>query len=66
MQCYLHLTNDGQNSTSAPGQGTIHAGSNGTATLTNVAYDEWIKKVRMPGYKIKSKVENFSKDLDCG
>ena len=42
MQCYLHLTNDGQNSTSAPGQGTIHAGSNGTATLTNVAYDEWM------------------------
>ncbi|MBQ6307132.1 MAG: T9SS type A sorting domain-containing protein [Bacteroidales bacterium] len=42
MQCYLHLTNDGQNSTSAPGQGTIHAGSNGTATLTNVAYDQWM------------------------
>ena len=42
MQCYLHLTNDGQNSTSAPGQGTIHAGSNGTATLTNVVYDEWM------------------------
>ena len=42
MQCYLHLTNDGQNSTSAPGQGTIHAGSNGTATLTNVVYDDWM------------------------
>ena len=42
MQCYLHLTNDGQNSTSAPGQGTIHAGSNSTATLTNVVYDEWM------------------------
>ena len=42
MQCYLHLTNDGQNSTSAPGQGTIHAGSNGTATLTNVVYDQWM------------------------
>ena len=42
MQCYLHLTNDGQNSTSAPGQGTIHAGSNNTATLTNVVYDQWM------------------------
>jgi len=42
MQCYLHLTNDGQNSTSAPGQGTIHAGSNATATLTNVVYDQWM------------------------
>ena len=42
MQCYLHLINDGQNSTSAPGQGTIHAGSNGTATLTNVVYDAWM------------------------
>ena len=42
MQCYLHLTNDGSNSTSAPGQGTIHAGSNSTATLTNVAYDAWM------------------------
>jgi hypothetical protein len=42
MQCYLHLTNDGQNSTSAPGQGTIHAGSNGTATLTGIVYDQWM------------------------
>ena len=42
MQCYLHLTNDGQNSTSAPGQGTIHAGSNNTATLTNVVYNQWM------------------------
>ena len=42
MQCYLHLTNDGQNSTSAPGQGTIHAGSNGTATLTGLVYDQWM------------------------
>lgn len=42
MQCYLHLTNDGSNSTSAPGQGTIHAGSNSTATLTNVVYDQWM------------------------
>ena len=42
MQCYLHLTNDGSNSTSAPGQGTIHAGSNGTATLTNLVYDGWM------------------------
>ena len=42
MQCYLHLTNDGQNSTSAPGQGTIHAGSNGTATVTGLVYDQWM------------------------
>jgi len=42
MQCYLHLTNDGQNTTVAPGQGTIHAGSNGTATLTNLVFDEWM------------------------
>ena len=42
FQCYLHLTNDGQNSTSAPGQGTIHAGSNGTATMTGLVYDEWM------------------------
>ena len=42
MQCYLHLTNDGQNSTVAPGQGTIHAGSNSTATLTNLVFDEWM------------------------
>ena len=42
MQCYLHLTNDGSNSTSAPGQGTIHAGSNSTATLTGLVYDQWM------------------------
>ena len=42
MQCYLHLTNDGQNSTSAPGHGTIHAGSNNTAELTNLVYDGWM------------------------
>ena len=41
MQCYLHLTNDGQNSTPAPGHGTIHAGSNGTADVACV-YDEWM------------------------
>ena len=41
MQCYLHLTNDGQNSTAAPGHGTIHAGSNGTADVACV-YDEWM------------------------
>lgn len=41
MQAYLHLTNDGQNSTSAPGHGTIHAGSNGTADIPAV-YDEWM------------------------
>jgi NADH:ubiquinone oxidoreductase subunit len=41
MQAYLHLTNDGQTSTSAPGHGTIHAGSNGTADVPAV-YDEWM------------------------
>ena len=41
MQCYLHLTNDGQNSTSAPGHGTIHAGSNSTADVPCV-YDAWM------------------------
>ena len=41
MQCYLHLTNDGQNSTPAPGHGTIHAGSNSTADVPCV-YDAWM------------------------
>ncbi len=41
MQCYLHMTNDGQNSTPAPGHGTIHAGSNATADVPCV-YDEWM------------------------
>lgn len=41
MQVYMHLTNDGQNSTSAPGHGTVHAGSNGTADLPCV-YDAWM------------------------
>jgi len=41
MQCYLHMTNDGQTSTQAPGHGTIHAGSNGTADVACV-YDAWM------------------------
>ena len=41
MQCYLHMTNDGQNSTSSPGHGTIHAGSNSTADVSCV-YDGWM------------------------
>ena len=41
MQCYLHMTNDGQNSTQAPGHGTIHAGSNSTADVPCV-YDQWM------------------------
>ena len=41
MQCYLHMTSDGQNSTQAPGHGTIHAGSNGTADVACV-YDAWM------------------------
>ncbi|MCQ2319384.1 MAG: T9SS type A sorting domain-containing protein [Bacteroidales bacterium] len=41
MQAYLHLTNNGSASTAAPGHGTIHAGSNGTADIPCV-YDEWM------------------------
>ena len=41
MQVYLHITNDGQNNTSSPGNGTVHAGSNGTANIAAV-YDEWM------------------------
>ena len=41
MQCYLHMTNDGSTSTQAPGHGTIHAGSNGTADVPCV-YDAWM------------------------
>ena len=42
MQCYLHLTNDGSGSgVSAPGHGTIHAGSNSTADVPCV-YDAWM------------------------
>ena len=41
MQVYLHMTNDGQNSTQAPGHGTVHAGSNGTCDLPCV-YDQWM------------------------
>ncbi|MBR6775725.1 MAG: T9SS type A sorting domain-containing protein [Bacteroidales bacterium] len=41
MQAYLHMTNDGQNSTYAPGHGTVHAGSNGTADVAAI-YDEWM------------------------
>ena len=41
MQVYMHMTNDGQNSTVAPGHGTVHAGSNGTCDLPCV-YDEWM------------------------
>jgi len=41
MQVYLHLTNDGQNSTSTPNIGMIHAGSNSTASFTCV-YDQWM------------------------
>lgn len=42
MQCYLHLTNTGSGSgTPAPGHGTIHAGSNGTADVPCV-YDAWM------------------------
>ena len=41
MQSYFHLTNDGNNSTSAPGRGTIHAGSNNTTEIV-CYYDEWM------------------------
>lgn len=41
IQVYMHMTNDGQSSTVAPGQGTVHAGSNGTADIPCV-YDQWM------------------------
>ncbi len=41
IQVYMHMTNDGQNSTQAPGHGTVHAGSNGTCDLPCV-YDQWM------------------------
>ncbi len=41
MQCYLHMTNDGQNSTPAPGHGTVHAGGSAVADIACV-YDEWM------------------------
>lgn len=41
MQVYMHMTNDGQNMTQAPGHGTVHAGSNGTCDLPCV-YDQWM------------------------
>ena len=41
MQCYLHMTNDGQNSTQAPGHGTLHAGGSAVADIPCV-YDEWM------------------------
>ena len=42
MQCYLHMTDyGGGSSTSDPGHGTVHAGSNGTADLPCV-YDQWM------------------------
>jgi hypothetical protein len=41
MHCYLHLTNDGYNSTSSPGYGTIHAGSLATADIA-CFYDAWM------------------------
>ncbi len=40
-QIYFHLSNDGQTSASAPGQGVIHAAANNAATFTCV-YDEWM------------------------
>ncbi len=41
MQCYLHMINDGQNSTPDPGHGTLHAGGNAVADVPCV-YDEWM------------------------
>ena len=41
MQAFLHLTNNGNSSSSAPGNGTVHAGSNNTCNLPCV-YDEWM------------------------
>ncbi len=41
MQCYLHTTADYYSETMAPGHGTVHAGSNGTADVPCV-YDAWM------------------------
>ena len=41
MECYFHMTNDGFTTTSAPGHGTVNAGSIGTCDLPCV-YDEWM------------------------
>ena len=41
MQCYLHLSSDGEDATPNPGHGTIHAGSKETADVPCV-YDEWM------------------------
>ncbi len=39
IQVYLQATNDGQNTTVAPGHGTVHAGSNGTCDLACYSND---------------------------
>lgn len=41
LQCYLHATNDGNNTTAAAGHGTVHAGSKGSCDLPCV-YDAWM------------------------
>lgn len=41
MQVYVNATNDGQNTTYAPGSGTLHAGGAAAATFT-CAQDVWI------------------------
>ncbi len=41
MQCYLHLTNEGNNTTSAPGHGSLHAGGANVADIPCV-YDAWM------------------------
>ena len=43
MECYLHMTNDGNfyNSTQAPGHGTVHAGGVAVADIPCV-YDAWM------------------------
>jgi M6 family metalloprotease-like protein len=64
MQAYLHLTNDGQNSSSSPGNGTVHAGSNNTCNLPCV-YDEWMH------FRIRVDIDNdiaelyFNETLMC-
>ena len=41
MQVYLHIYHDGQNESSWPDHGSVHAGSNNTADLPCI-YDEWM------------------------
>lgn len=64
MQTYLHLTDNGQSTSSTPGYGTVHAGSNSTCGLPCV-YDEWMH------FRIRVDIDNdiaelyFNETLMC-